>query len=199
MKFYAGIGSRETPSHILTLMCDLGRKLALDGWTLRSGHADGADQAFEKGADLARGKKQIWLPWDGFNGAPRYEETNGWTHRVARLGGEDEEIAAAHHPAWNRCSRAARLLHTRNVGQILGSQIVHYGSVNDPDPEITVSREPVTQFVVCWTKDGRASGGTGQAIRLAQAFGIPVHNLFNQISRVAAERYVLAEADLRGV
>ena len=34
-------------------------------------------------------------------------------------------------------------------------------------------------FVLCWTADGKASGGTGQAIRIAQAFDIPVYNLYN--------------------
>jgi hypothetical protein len=36
-------------------------------------------------------------------------------------------------------------------------------------------------FVVCWTKDGKASSGTGQAIRIAEAFGIPVYNLKNKV------------------
>jgi len=35
-------------------------------------------------------------------------------------------------------------------------------------------------FVVCWTKDGKDTGGTGQAIRIAKAFDIPVYNLYNE-------------------
>lgn len=35
-------------------------------------------------------------------------------------------------------------------------------------------------FVVCWTKDGKASGGTGQAIRYVESLNIPIYNLFNQ-------------------
>lgn len=33
-------------------------------------------------------------------------------------------------------------------------------------------------FVVCWTKDGLSSGGTGQALRYCESKGIKVYNLF---------------------
>jgi len=52
MKFYTGVGSRKTPLSILKVMRKLGYKLAIDGWMLRSGGADGADSAFEKGAGI---------------------------------------------------------------------------------------------------------------------------------------------------
>jgi predicted Rossmann fold nucleotide-binding protein DprA/Smf involved in DNA uptake len=58
--FYAGIGARETPDDVLHLMYLLGRKLATDGYVLRSGHADGADLAFEKGCDSVNGRKEIF-------------------------------------------------------------------------------------------------------------------------------------------
>lgn len=35
---------------------------------------------------------------------------------------------------------------------------------------------PASSFVVCYTKDGMASGGTGQAIRMAEDAGIQVFN-----------------------
>lgn len=54
-------------------------------------------------------------------------------------------------------------LMNRNAMQILGE---------DGDTPV--------EFVVCWTKDGKASGGTGQAIRIAEYFGIPVFNLKNE-------------------
>lgn len=34
-------------------------------------------------------------------------------------------------------------------------------------------------FVVCWTKDGKDSGGTGQALRYCQNINIAIYNLFN--------------------
>ncbi len=53
-----------------------------------------------------------------------------------------------------------RKLHARNVAVIGGAGIT----------------EPVSALV-CWTMRGRVAGGTGLAIRLAQAAGIPVFNL----------------------
>ena len=64
--------------------------------------------------------------------------------------------------AGNRLSEAAMKLMSRNAYQVLGESL----------------RNPV-DFVICWTKDGKASGGTGQAIRIAQDNGIPVYNLKN--------------------
>lgn len=42
-----------------------------------------------------------------------------------------------------------------------------------------INGDSPVDFVVCWTKDGKDSGGTGQAIRIANAFDIPVYNLYN--------------------
>lgn len=51
---------------------------------------------------------------------------------------------------------------SRNVYQVLGPNL------DDP-----------VEFIICWTKDGKASGGTGQAIRIANDYGVPVFNLKN--------------------
>jgi hypothetical protein len=144
MKFYAGIGSRETPSHILQVMSEDAYRLQARGYILRSGAAEGADSAFEAGAG---DQKEIWLPWRGFQNHP--------SRLLPSLAAF--EMAARFHPAWERCSRGARALHARNCHQVLGADLA----------------TPV-EFVLCWTKDGRASGGTGQAIRIAEAHGIPV-------------------------
>jgi predicted Rossmann fold nucleotide-binding protein DprA/Smf involved in DNA uptake len=49
MTSYAGIGSRKTPWDICNTMVYLARALRRKGYTLRSGHAKGADQSFEMG------------------------------------------------------------------------------------------------------------------------------------------------------
>lgn len=64
MKYYAGIGSRVTPLLICGEMTNIAIKLQSIGYTLRSGEAAGADMAFAKKVT----DKQIFLPWDGFNG-----------------------------------------------------------------------------------------------------------------------------------
>lgn len=51
---YTGIGSRETPAEILEIFEHLGAWFAKKGYTLRSGHADGADAAFENGCSSVR-------------------------------------------------------------------------------------------------------------------------------------------------
>ena len=156
---YAGIGSRGTPVPVLTLMTRLATRLAAHGYTLQSGGAPGADQAFEAGAGTS---KAIFLPW------PHFQSRRSAPTDHDRPDAEAFRIAATLHPAWARLSSAAQALMARNVHQILGKDL----------------RSPV-DFVACWTSDGceserersRATGGTGQAIALADRWGIPVINL----------------------
>jgi len=152
---YAGIGSRKTPADVLALMRRIGERLALRGWTLRSGHAEGADQAFEAGCLAAGGRHEIFLPWPGFNGAP---DAPGYV--CPRFGATLMVEAARFHPAWAQCNPGVRKLHARNVCQVLGL---------DLDAPIAA--------VICWTPGAAAGGGTGHAIRIAHAYGIPVFDL----------------------
>ena len=83
------------------------------------------------------------------------------------------------HPAWSRCSKSVRSLHARNAHEILGADL------DDP-----------VSFVVCWTPDGsidgasRQSGGTGQALRIAALYSVPVFNLRRPEHRARIERYL---------
>ena len=81
------------------------------------------------------------------------------------------EIAAGLHPAWDRCSPAVRKLHARNAAVLLGEAL----------------DRPV-DAVVAFTAEGRIEGGTGMAIRIAGARGIPVFNLGTMTPRAACER-----------
>lgn len=152
---YAGIGSRETPPEILNMMNFIGKKLAKH-WVLRSGHADGADLAFETGAFIGKGLMEIYIPWAGFNGAPKRDRR----FIVPDFTIEAVSMASKFHPAWDCCSIGARKLHTRNLYQVLGEFL---------DRRATM--------VVCWTQHGLGTGGTGQAIRIAKANNIPVFDL----------------------
>lgn len=157
--YYGGIGSRRAPEHILAKMRWIGRVLALAGYCLRSGAADGSDEAFEQGCDEVKGAKDIWLPWPGFNG----HADTGLYPTPAHF-----EMASKTHPAWEHLTRGPRALHARNMGQVLGDNLA----------------TPV-QFILCWTPDGceseatrtRDTGGTGGAITLASRHGIPIFNL----------------------
>ena len=153
---YAGIGSRETPSHILATMQKLSNRLALDGWTLRTGNCTGADQAFAKGANEVNPKLvELYLPWYGYEAL-----CVAIGNVVYTPGCEAYRIAAEHHPAWHKCSKAAQAMHARNVQIILGATLV----------------EPVQQ-AICWTPGSKAIGGTALGIRIARAWGIAVRNL----------------------
>lgn len=151
-RFYAGVGSRETPSDVLTVMWNLGAWLAQLGWVLRSGGADGADSAFEGGCTAVGGRKEIFLPWKNFNKNKSilYTPTE-----------EAIQLASRIHPAWGQCSRGARLLHARNTHQILGSDLA----------------TPV-DMVICWTMGGGERGGTATAMKLAKEHRAKVYNLY---------------------
>ena len=150
-KYYAGIGSRATPTNVKAKMTLIARQLSKSSFCLRSGGAQGADEAFEKGAV----QKQIFLPWNGFNG--RIVDNNQYA-----VPPENNSFVEKYHPNPKRLSDAGRKLMSRNSYQVLGPNL------DDP-----------VDFLICWTKDGKASGGTGQAIRIANDYGIPVFNLKN--------------------
>lgn len=106
MKFYAGIGSRETPADVAELMTRIAQHLSAEGYTLRSGHASGADQAFEAGT----GSKEIYIPWKRFNASP-----DGILPSPAAF-----VMAEDFHPNWKNCNYASKALHARNCHQVLG-------------------------------------------------------------------------------
>lgn len=165
---YAGIGSRQTPKEIMTAMTGAAASLESIGWMLRSGAAYGADRAFERGVknDML---KQIFIPWEGFN--ERRTTEDGVFCIIGSLQEQALKIAEHHHPAWERCSPAAKALHARNCFQVLGPVL------NDP-----------VRFVLAWTEGGRGGGGTGGALRLAQSLGIECIDLGKTPLQEAAER-----------
>lgn len=180
--YYAGIGSRATPTYILDLMTKLAEKFREDRFILRTGHAPGADQAFERGACTAA---QIFLPWSAFEQDVDFwssPDMNGTLQPPAIFNSPTQEariVAAGFHPVWDKLKPPAKLLHARNVHQILG-----------PKPQ---SRPTPVEFVICWTADGQASGGTGMAISIAEAHDIPVYNLQDEDDYDLAFEWVWGE------
>lgn len=161
MKWYAGIGSRETPPEKLLEMRFIAERLESLDFVLRSGNADGADQAFQSGA----GKNlAVYLPWPGYNGY-----TGPTIYPSERAIG----MAMAFHSAPWHLTQGAEKLHGRNMHIILGSEL----------------RQPVS-LVVCWTKDGKEIGGTATGIRCALKYGIPVFNLARYTAREVLEEYL---------
>ena len=161
-KFYTGIGSRQVPSDIYGIMSHLGMRLGELGFVLRSGAAQGSDEAFEMGAIHRSHPTEIYLPWRGFNG-----HVGGFSKPSPAA----FEMAATVHPAWGILTPGVKALHARNCHQVLGYEL-----------------DTPSEFVVCWTPDGCTSeatrtpktGGTATAIVLAERHGIPVYNLRNK-------------------
>lgn len=155
--YYAGIGSRKTPEDVCRKMFTAGRAMAKLGFCLRSGGAAGADESFEAGVDdwttsnpTDQILKEIYLPWKGFrkNPSPLYG-----SDYAARM------LARQYHPNWNIVSCAGRDFHARNCYQVLGRDLLSPSA-----------------FILCWTPQGKVSGGTGQALRIAQDHNIPILN-----------------------
>ena len=147
--YYAGIGARATPIEVLAIMTNFATNMELSGFILRSGGADGADSAFEAGV-VNNQNKEIYLPWKSFN------NNNSPLHGVSKAA---LEMAAKYHPNWKACSIGARKFHARNCYQMLGYNL----------------KTPV-EFVACWTPKGKITGGTGQALRIAEDHGIYIDN-----------------------
>ena len=180
-----GIGSRETPADILALFTRIGAALEAREVVGRSGGAGGADLAFEAGYSDARGFDCIH-PWHGFKpkiGMTEIDVAKALGRERPKFGpGAPVVLSAAkfaeacaitqrYHPAWHKCGDGARKLHTRNVPQVLGMEL-----------------DRKADLIVCWTIDGKATGGTGQAMRIASDLGIPIVNLRNRDEREALIR-----------
>lgn len=148
---YAGIGSRSATEEALSLARHTGSYLASKGWTLRSGAALGMDSAFEAGADVHNGLKEIFTA-----------KSQGCDWKQAL------EIAESLHPYWAGLSEYAKLLMARNCFQILGADL------DSPVVGVLCWTPDGAE-----TKTTRSTGGTGQAIRLAVSRNIPVYNMKN--------------------
>lgn len=162
---YAGIGAQVTPLDICQLMSRIAAALSIRGLVLRSGGADGADTAFAHGALLGP-KSEIFTPWYGFNNVKPGIPLRGSPFEAPAMA-----LAERHHPYWDKLSHGARLLQARNCQQVLGRDL-----------------QSPSAFVLCWTADGTIRGGTGQAMRVANAMGVPVFNLFFADVRAAIQR-----------
>jgi hypothetical protein len=98
-KFYAGIGSRETPPEIMDLMTLIAKRLAGSGFILRSGGAKGADSAFEAGAG---NRKEI------------FKATHANPTAI--------ELVREFVPHWANCNAYVRKLHGRNLMIVWGPE-----------------------------------------------------------------------------
>lgn len=165
MLYYSGIGATETPQEILDKFSKVGQFLCKKGFILRSGHAPGADYAFEKFLDFTKKVAEIYLPWNnfGFNNVPKawHDGINYFTFTNFDKKIQDKAMKLAEniHGHWEKCSDGARLLLARDVNQCLGLDL-----------------KTKSQFVVCWTPGAEEVGGSKICIKIAKKNKIPVYN-----------------------
>jgi len=152
MKTYAGIGSRKTPQQIQDLMCAIATHLEQHNWTLRTGGAPGADQAFLRGTS----RRTVYRPANlqrvqASVSQTAYQSVRDW------------------HPATYKLSSIARQLLARNY-------LILFGDQETPQPVRFVLCWTPDSCLNQATRTPR-SGGTGQTVCVAAAAQIPVFNL----------------------
>ena len=166
MKYYAGIGSRETPKEICNKMTEIASLLEKQDFVLRSGGAQGADHAFEIGISDPL-MMDIYLPYINFNNksGSKYIFISTFDHSNYKAAYE----SLKYHPRGFNMSHGTKVMMIRNYFQACGL-------VNQSN----------SSFVICWTPKGAngytikttyEDGGSGQCIRIAAAHNIPVYNL----------------------
>jgi hypothetical protein len=154
-KPYVITGNKEAPDHILQAMKGIVEDLEQQGFTMRSGGMEGPEDYVEKVAT----KKEIHLPWKGFNDK---ESPFSFTTPAAK------ELAGKYHSGFDGLKPAIQTFLAKNVKMLMGKDL----------------KSPAL-FMVVWTEDGAEtlqeksvkSGNTGHAIAVACSLPIPVFNL----------------------
>ena len=176
-KIYAGVGARKTPPAVLALMERLAGRMESEGWLLRSGGAEGADTAFASGVQDPK-KRAIFLPGASFNGLRHGQGGIDST----RLPGWEKALATVdqYHPAPHRLPPFVRNLMARNAMQVMGPNM-----------------DRPANLLVAWTPNAEVVGGTGQALRMAGALGVPIRNLGDPAVLASTRRYLGLNPDMQ--
>lgn len=154
MHSYAGIGSRDISPEEATSITKIANIMHEKGYVLYSGHADGSDYTFECGCNNLG---ISFLPWETFN-----SNLDKNTQQIVCHNKESVQSIYTFHPAPTKLSVAGLKLMSRNYFQVNG-----------------IGYLPKVSFVICCAtpkRDG-VSGGTGQAIRIANHLDIPIINI----------------------
>lgn len=184
---YGGVGSRDTPDEILTVMKQLGAKLCDAGYLGMSGEADGADIAFHDGARQSKYYREIgfaaYLPYNGMRVSRTpdliYEDHSRGIYDASKFMQWEraKQFAYEARGSFEGLGRGGIALHTRNAFQVLS-----------PSLESPVNR------LLCWAKpvgDGsKVRGGTNTAVQIARRFHIPVVNLYYEEQLQKALNYI---------
>lgn len=157
-KPYVITGNKETPSNVISRMCQLVHELESFSYTLRTGGLEGPDEAVEN-AVKDRSLFELYLPWKGFNNK---ESTNAFNTERSL------EIAKMFHPTFDGLKFQIQGFLAKNARMVLGKDM----------------RSPV-MFVLLWSEDAAEkdrektakTGNVGHIISIASAMHIPVFNM----------------------
>jgi hypothetical protein len=150
---------------------------------MRSGRANGMDVYAEVGCDEGDGKKEIYLPYEGFG--RRFEFNGGqfnaasvlkptpwlWVSPTVNAFNMARGILGEMHwgsPGMRKAHDFGRKAHARNCHQVLGRDL-----------------DIPSKFVILWAPwRNRAAeiarGGTNTALQIARAHNIPWVNMFDE-------------------
>lgn len=156
MKTYAGLGDNQTPENILEVIRITAILLAHDAHLCITGGCQGAEQAFANGALIAGGRVRIFLPWQSFESLWIAKLPTDRTEIITLQ--EDDKAAfdsvKTFHPAYDKLTPSVKAINARYFNILANAQML-----------------------ICWTKEGKLIGSTGQAIRIATYMHLPIFNL----------------------
>lgn len=177
MRFYSGVGSRETPESMLLLMELIAELLCSLGFRGRSGAAPGADSAFRRGVRRSDQYGDVgfedYLPdhqmfnKEEFGWVTPNQEERIFDARMFDAYEESCQLALSARGSWNGLGRGGILLHSRNPMQVLG------GSLKLPSKFCIFYAKPKG-------KQGLVEGGTNTAVQVARKHDVPVFNLYEE-------------------
>ena len=151
-KYYAGCGNGSSTQLVCEMLKRTAEVMAKNGYILRTGGTKAADESLEKGCDNAKGKKEVYLPFEGYNDNPS-KLYNLENYKEA------ENIAKKYDYNWTLSSNKVKSVITQYSYILLGRDL----------------NTPAECLIAC--SNGR--GTCDRAINLAKNLGIPVYDVGN--------------------
>jgi hypothetical protein len=182
---WTGVGSRDIPNRTTSmLMIQISHLLNETGALLRSGRADGSDSVFELIDPIGATSpaymyetKEIYIPWPNFQKTKydrRYEFGEDPSITVFNDSTISDEVYRMAnklvdyiHPNPKALKNGPRLLHCRNIPQVVGANL-----------------EEPSDVLLCyapWSNSDKTAvkGGTNTAFQLARLLDVPILNLYD--------------------
>ena len=147
MKFIACIGSRDISPTVYSMAKQLGAYIVNQGYCIKTGNAQGFDQAVAEGGNSQDPSKVfLYLPWSSYERQAIHPE-----NKIFYADNADWSLASEHHPNWGKLSHGTIKLMLRNVGIVKDSNLV----------------------VAFLNHKKKGFGGTGHGWRVAESLSIP--------------------------